>query len=98
MNADQMKAKIEIKCLELCKFLLEKNKSYGNSAADPETIFSDLPPLEGVKLRIDDKLKRIKNTKRIDHAFKDKDNVRDLIGYLILYEILMDENKATMNI
>ena len=92
MNAEQMKAKIETKCLEICKFLLDKNKNYGNSAAEPSTIFSDLSPIEGVKLRIDDKLKRIKNQKKNPGNDKE-DTVRDLIGYLILYEILLDDGK-----
>jgi hypothetical protein len=88
-----MKEKIEGKCLEICKFLLDKNKSYGNSAAESINVFSTPDPIEGVRLRMDDKIKRIRNSNK--HAVKDnEDSVRDLIGYLILYEILMDDSKA----
>jgi len=96
MNQEQMQQKIENKCLEICKFLLEKNKSYGNSAAENINIFSTLQPIEGVKLRIDDKLKRIKNqSQKVEHAFMDENNIRDLIGYLILFEILSADVNQT---
>lgn len=96
VNQDQMQGKIENKCLEICKFLLEKNKSYGNSAAETINVFSSLEPIEGVKLRIDDKLKRIRNqAQKVEHAFMDENNIRDLIGYLILYEILIEDAKQT---
>jgi hypothetical protein len=39
--------------------LAEKDAAYGESIASPLHVFSQLPPIEGVKLRIDDKLKRI---------------------------------------
>ena len=46
---------------EIKEMLISKNSKYGNSAIEPLGIFSNLSPEEGLKVRIDDKLKRIKN-------------------------------------
>jgi hypothetical protein len=64
--------------------LVSKNEKYGNSALEPIGVFSKLSPKEGLLIRIDDKLKRIKNGS-IDRD--DEDVVNDLIGYLVLLKI-----------
>ena len=64
--------------------LVSKNEKYGNSALDPLGVFSQLSAKEGLLIRIDDKLKRIKNGS-LDKD--DEDVVNDLIGYLILLKI-----------
>ncbi len=66
-------------CESLKRFLLEKNKRYGNSALEPINIFSKLSSAEGIKLQMDDKVKRIKNSDELR-----KNDVVDLMGYLIL--------------
>lgn len=70
--------------------LIAKNQKYGNSAIEPLGIFSDLTPEEGLKVRIDDKLKRIKNGS-LDKD--DEDVINDLIGYLVLLKILQKDQK-----
>jgi len=65
-------------------FLLEKNKRYGNSALEPLSIFSSFvdsedQALDNMLVRLDDKLKRIKNADELS-----KNDVADIIGYLIL--------------
>lgn len=65
-------------------FLLEKNKRYGNSALKPLEIFKNIMDKEdfvvkGMLIRISDKLKRIENSDTLR-----KNDVSDLIGYLIL--------------
>jgi hypothetical protein len=70
---------------EITEMLIAKNQKYGNSAIEPLGIFSDLSPEEGLKVRIDDKLKRIKNGS-LDKD--DEDVVNDLIGYLVILKIL----------
>ena len=75
-------------CNELRDFLVEKNKAYGNSAFEPINIFSKLPPIEGVLIRIDDKLKRIRNGK----SYPGDNDLKDLAGYLILLMVLMEMN------
>jgi hypothetical protein len=66
------------------ELLLRKNKAYGNSALDPLRIFSQASADEQLKVRIDDKISRIKN--QVGHD--DEDAIADLIGYLILYKVL----------
>ena len=64
--------------------LISKNKKYGNSALEPLGVFSQLSAKQGLLVRIDDKLKRIKNGS-LDHD--DEDVINDLIGYLVLLKI-----------
>lgn len=70
-------------CKSIMRLLLRKNIDYGNSAMEPLGIFSDLGPEEGIRLRIDDKLKRLKGPQTID-----EDTIADLIGYLVLLRIV----------
>jgi hypothetical protein len=70
--------------IEIKDLLESKNLKYGNSALEPLGVFSKLSAKEGLMVRIDDKLKRIKNGS-LDHD--DEDVVNDLIGYLILLKI-----------
>lgn len=69
---------------EIQEMLVSKNAKYGNSALEPIGVFSKLSPQEGLLIRIDDKLKRIKNGS-LDKD--DEDVVNDLIGYLVLLKI-----------
>jgi hypothetical protein len=76
---------------EITEMLIAKNQKYGNSAIEPLGIFSDLSPEEGLKVRIDDKLKRIKNGS-LDKD--DEDVINDLIGYLVLLKILHKKDQS----
>ena len=69
---------------EIRDLLIAKNLKYGNSALEPLGVFSQLSAKEGLLVRIDDKLKRIKNGSL---ERDDEDVVNDLIGYLILLKI-----------
>ncbi len=72
--------------LEMVRTLLvAKNQSYGNSALEPIRVFSQADTLAQIKVRIDDKLKRIQSGK----VFGDEDTVLDLIGYLFILRIAM---------
>ena len=70
---------------EIRDMLISKNEKYGNSALEPLGVFSQLSPEEGLFVRIDDKLKRIKNGSL---QKDDEDVINDLIGYLVLLKIL----------
>ena len=70
--------------IEIKELLIYKNKKYGNSALEPLGVFSQLSAKEGLLVRIDDKLKRIKNGSL---EKDDEDVVNDLIGYLVLLKI-----------
>lgn len=61
------------------RMVRNKNLLYGDSALDPLRIFSPSSPLEGILVRIDDKLSRIKNSETLR-----KNDITDLMGYLIL--------------
>ena len=74
---------IEIECENIKQMLLQKNRAYGNSFADPVRIFSQVSPEEGLNIRIDDKLSRIA---RGQSAGEDAE--LDLIGYLVLKRVL----------
>jgi hypothetical protein len=69
---------------EIRDLLIAKNLKYGNSAFEPLGVFSKLSAKEGLLVRIDDKLKRIKNGSL---EKDDEDVVNDLIGYLVLLKI-----------
>ena len=84
-----MKDKISEKCDEIKELLIQKNKAYGNAALEPINIFYNGDSESSVKVRIDDKLKRIQNVGINDQT---EDSVKDLIGYLILLMISRDES------
>ena len=81
------KDKLIKKCNDLKDLLLQKNNAYGDSALNPVGIFSDLKATEAIKIRLDDKLKRIANVGLSD---KTEDTLMDCAGYMILLMIAID--------
>lgn len=80
-----VQACIAQRCDAIKELLLEKNRKYGNSALEPLIVFGrKLSPLDSIRVRINDKLKRIQNG---NEDTEDEDTVQDLIGYLVLYQI-----------
>lgn len=75
-------------CEDMAWFLIEKNRSYGNSALDPTRIFSKADNVEQLKVRIDDKLSRLMRGKE----FPGDNDVDDLIGYLVLLKVALRDN------
>lgn len=75
------------KCDELKNLLIGKNLKYGDSALKPARIFSNASSIEQIKVRIDDKINRIKSSGVLSD---DEDTVMDLAGYLILLRIVLD--------
>lgn len=80
---------ISNECQRIARLLIEKNRAYGNSALEPNNIFSRATATEQLATRIDDKLNRIKK----GHEFPGDDTLIDLIGYLILYRIARSDDK-----
>ena len=66
-------------------FLLEKNKRYGDSAINPIQIFSKESAEKQIRARLDDKLRRIKNSDELR-----KNDVADCFGYIALLLISRD--------
>jgi hypothetical protein len=79
-------------CNQIKTLLLLKNKAYGDSALDPVRIFSKNDSLDGLLVRIDDKLSRIKNTGVTSAT---EDTLMDLIGYLVLLKIQLNKSMSS---
>jgi hypothetical protein len=88
----QTQTEICVVCDTIKELLLAKNKRYGDSALNPVRVFSKANPLEQLKVRIDDKLSRLKNAQDDE----DEDVVNDLLGYLVLYKIAQSRQTATI--
>jgi hypothetical protein len=86
--------KVSSYLLEIRELLVSKNLKYGNSALEPLGVFSKLSSKEGLLVRIDDKLKRIKNGSL---EKDDEDVINDLVGYLVLLKIQSNEEKYKRN-
>jgi len=85
-SLDRTQQLIDIKCEELAEFLKKKNRSYGDSALDPIRIFSKADKAEQIKVRLDDKINRLKQ----GGEYPGDNEIRDLAGYLILLSIAED--------
>lgn len=89
---------------ELGQFLCDKNSAYGDSALNPQpifarSVFAGQPKCDtvesraevGLRFKIDDKLSRLSH----GHEYPgDSDDVKDLIGYLILLRIAQTKGKG----
>lgn len=72
---------------DVVNMLVEKNRKYGNSALNPVRIFSKADAVEQLKVRIDDKLSRVRSGQNDE----DEDVMLDLLGYFVLYQIAMNQ-------
>ena len=91
MTMNEMELKISVVCDDIKEILIHKNRKYGNSALQPNRIFSKCSATEQLLVRIDDKLNRI--MKGAGLLANDEDVVNDLIGYLVLLKISMDSDQ-----
>jgi len=82
---DRTQIDIATICDEVKELLLLKNRKYGDSAINPVRVFSKSDTLEQIRVRIDDKLSRLRN-QQVD---EDEDVINDLIGYLVLYKVAL---------
>ena len=74
---------------------MAKNKAYGDSALEPDNIFSKLDNAQAICARIDDKLSRIKNVGLDDNT---EDTLDDLIGYLILLKLAREQDGSNTTV
>lgn len=81
---------IKAECDALAAMLIDKNRRYGNSATEPLRIFSKLGTVEGIKVRLDDKLSRI----LVARDGELEDPILDLMGYLVLLRVAQAQAKA----
>lgn len=78
---------ISLICDDIKQLLIEKNQKYGDSALEPNRIFSKANAVEQILVRIDDKINRIQ--KGAGLLANDEDVISDLIGYLVLLKIAL---------
>jgi hypothetical protein len=80
------------KIVEICDsmkdLLLYKNQKYGDSALNPNNIFYKGDSTNSIKIRLDDKIGRIKNCEETR-----VNDVSDLIGYSVLLLASMNVTK-----
>jgi hypothetical protein len=85
VTKDSLKTSITALLTEIAAFLVEKNKAYGNSAAEPIRVFAkSIDAVAQIYVRIDDKLSRIAR----GSEFPGDDTDLDLVGYLILKKVI----------
>ena len=98
MAMSESETKISGVCDDIKDLLIHKNRKYGNSALKPCRVFSKASAVEQLLVRIDDKLNRIMQGAGL--LADDEDVVNDLIGYLVLLKIGMNDekNKEVYNI
>ena len=94
MTEKETQLAIAAQCDELKEMLLEKNRKYGNSALEPIRVFSKADNLEQIRVRMDDKINRIRNQKQDD----DEDALWDLAGYIILFQVAKREARKLKGI
>ena len=82
------KDRIKQKCKEIEDLLIDKNKKYGDSALNPLNIFSACNASTSIKVRLDDKLKRIANAGLVEDT---EDTLIDIAGYIILLMISKED-------
>jgi len=87
------KEKVQHIADEIVELLVTKNEKYGNSALDPIRVFSKVDATEQIKVRLDDKLSRLKQA----HHTEDEDVILDLLGYLILLRLATQETTRKGN-
>ena len=91
MTNKQFEEQVKMICSGIAQMLVEKNKSYGNSALEPINCFFKGDASTSIKVRIDDKLSRIMR----GTEFQGDDTIDDLIGYLVLLKISKSYKKNT---
>lgn len=87
MTEKEFESRVRNVCNNIAEMLIEKNKSYGNSALEPINCFYKGDAGTSIRVRIDDKLSRIMR----GNEFQGDDTVLDLLGYLVL--LLISEGK-----
>lgn len=91
-NLSESQKKIIEVCDSMKDLLLYKNEKYGDSALNPNNVFYKGDSTNSIKIRLDDKIGRIKNCEetRIN-------DVCDIIGYCVLLLVSMEVDKNKIN-
>ena len=87
-NITESQKKIIEVCDGIKNLLLYKNEKYGDSALHPNNIFYKGDATNSIKIRLDDKIGRVRNSS--ETRFND---VSDFIGYGVLLLVSMGVSK-----
>tara|TARA_A100001515_G_scaffold46743_2_gene36813 strand:- start:9099 stop:9368 length:270 start_codon:yes stop_codon:yes gene_type:complete len=87
--SDPFAAKVTNLLTRIGQLLIAKNQQYGDSVNNPIRLFSKLDSQAGVRVRIDDKLSRL--ARGNDSIESDMDIIDDLIGYLVMLKLIMED-------
>ena len=87
----ETRKQIKLTMARIEELLISKNLQYGDSVMEPIGLFAKGNAEDLVRVRIDDKLSRLKSGD--DSIESDVDIVEDLIGYLVLLRIIMERNE-----
>lgn len=87
MPDDDFARRLHAELNAIAALLIDKNRKYGNSALEPMRVFSRADKREQIRVRIDDKLSRIRNQQADD----DEDAELDLLCYQILLRIAKNQ-------
>lgn len=82
------KERIEETLNAMKDLLLYKNEKYGDAALKPKNIFYKGSPTDSIRIRLDDKISRIRNSDELR-----VNDICDTIGYLTLLLISMGATK-----
>lgn len=93
MTQEQFENAVRSICNEVADMLVEKNKSYGNSALEPINCFYKGDSSTSIRVRIDDKLSRIMR----GNEFQGDDTIKDLMGYLVLLRIATIKDETELS-
>jgi hypothetical protein len=98
MIENNTESEIRAVCNEVAEMLIEKNRSYGDSALNPLRCFSkEASGIEQLNVRMDDKLSRLLRGNGNNFG---EDVERDLMGYLVLKRVAVRRiavNKADID-
>ena len=81
MKVEQIQTRLTARFDHLRRTLIAKNIAYGNSVYEPVRYASTMDPAALIRVRVDDKLSRLRTAAGTDS----EDALLDLIGYLVLY-------------
>ena len=87
-NLTESQRKITEICDSMKSLLLYKNEKYGDSALNPNNIFYKGNSTNSIKIRLDDKIGRIKNCQETR-----VNDVADIIGYCVLLLVSMEVSR-----
>lgn len=93
MTQEQFENAVRSICNEVADMLVQKNKSYGNSALEPINCFYKGDSSTSIRVRIDDKLSRIMR----GNEFQGDDTIKDLMGYLVLLRIATIKDETELS-